>query len=702
MSRTKGIKAVMAAGIGAAVLAGCLFAPLGASADDAMEEKQIRVGIFITVPNKYTLTTPAATLSSAGGLRIGVKQNGESALLDRISSGSDIRAMAEAYSALLGESSDFAAALAAFKAVKSAGGNPVLEAVERSAGKTYQVSEGTYATSAAASAAMAKWSQNATVKLIGGDSGLRGPLHLETGSFTSEAEAIAAAAQFSKAGADTFLALRPGGSGTEYSVMVGAAADSAALEALRIKLSGVAEAAVLKQAAPGGYLLKRQEFSVSQKAGSPTTLYQAPVGSFAVIQPGGNEPIKLAERYGRSYRGQFEIGSYNGALAVINEVDFEKYLYSVVGGEMPGSWHSEALKAQAVAARSYALSKGTAFGTAQVVDTTLSQVYNGTGSEKSTTIQAVDATAGTVMMYKGKPVEAVFSSSSGGQTADPSEVWGGSIPYLKSVSSPDHTSENGLMDWHRVLTPSGKTGYVRSDTVTLSESKNAAGAAIASVKSNDTNVRPIPLVQSDVSPVEKLSAGAKVTVLETVVQSNEMNWIRGPYTSQQLLDLMKGKTTNAVSGPIISLEVSQRGPSDRVQKLLVNGKELPVKTPDNLRGALGGLPSTRFWIEPAGELSLIGASGRTGTKGSGSQVQLLGANGVKTSSAGGASLNTIGAGGVIRPVAASSSWFIRGKGYGHGLGLSQYGAKGLAEQGYDYQAILKYYYKEIELVKDGY
>ncbi|SDT30602.1 stage II sporulation protein D [Paenibacillaceae bacterium GAS479] len=702
MTRTRGFKAAMAAGLGTAMLAGCLYLPPSAAADGSTQDQQIRVGIFITVPNKYTLSTPAATLSSTGGLRVGIKQNGATGLLDSVPASAEIRAMSEGYSVLLGESSDFASALAVFKAVKAAGGNPVLEPMSRSSGKVYQVAEGAYATASAATSALTKWSQNTTVKAFGGTAlQLRGPLHLETGAYASEAEALATATAFGAAGVDTFLALRPGGSGASYSVMVGAAADNAALDAIRLKLAGVAEAAALKPAVAGGYLLKRQELSVNQKEGSPTVLYQAPASSFAVVQPVGGEPVKLAERYGRTYRGYFEIGSYNGALSVINEVSFEEYLYSVVGGEMPGSWHAEALKAQAVAARSYALSQGTSFGIAQVVDTTLSQVYNGTSSEKATTIQAVNATAGMVMLSGGKPVEAVFSSSSGGQTADPSEVWGNAVPYLTSVSSPDESSEKGLLEWHRVLTPSGKTGFVRSDTVTLSGENNAAGAAFAVIKSNDTNVRPLPLVQSGVNAVEKLDTGTKVTVLDTVMQSNEMNWMRGPFTSQQLLDGMKGKTTSAVSGPVTSLEVGQRGPSGRVKQVLVNGKALPVKTPDSLRGALGGLPSTRFWIEPAGQISLLGASGSVGSKEAGAAIQVLGAGGARSSS-GGASLNVMSAGGVIRPVAPSASWMIRGMGNGHGLGLSQYGAKALAEQGYDYQKILKYYYKEIELVKDGY
>ena len=90
---------------------------------------------------------------------------------------------------------------------------------------------------------------------------------------------------------------------------------------------------------------------------------------------------------------------------------------------MPASWHGEALKSQAVAARTYALYQGFGFQVAQVVDTTLSQAYGGLGAEKPATIAAVDATKGEVATFNGKVIETVFSSSAGGATADATEIW---------------------------------------------------------------------------------------------------------------------------------------------------------------------------------------------------------------------------------------------------------------------------------------
>ncbi|WP_036725677.1 SpoIID/LytB domain-containing protein, partial [Paenibacillus forsythiae] len=119
-------------------------------------------------------------------------------------------------------------------------------------------------------------------------------------------------------------------------------------------------------------------------------------GGGKFMAAGSSSGIQLAERSKRTYRGSLELGGSNGSLSVINELPLEQYLYSVVGGEVSSSWPAEALKAQAVAARSYALAQGARFDIANVVDTTLSQVYNGIGTEAASVTSAVDATAGEV------------------------------------------------------------------------------------------------------------------------------------------------------------------------------------------------------------------------------------------------------------------------------------------------------------------
>jgi stage II sporulation protein D len=135
------------------------------------------------------------------------------------------------------------------------------------------------------------------------------------------------------------------------------------------------------------------------------------------------------------YRGRVLIIPRDGRVTAINWVDLEAYLYSVLGAEMPASWPQEALKAQAVAARSYALSRRsrTQNDLYDLGGTTTHQVYKGLASEAASTVAAVNATQGQVLTYGNQIIEAVFHSSSGGHTENAEDVWQSSRPYLRSV-----------------------------------------------------------------------------------------------------------------------------------------------------------------------------------------------------------------------------------------------------------------------------
>ncbi len=147
----------------------------------------------------------------------------------------------------------------------------------------------------------------------------------------------------------------------------------------------------------------------------------------------------------RQYRGRMEIGRFGGAANVtaVSVLGMEEYLYGVVACEMVPSWELEALKAQAVCARSYAygLDKhnatfGAEFGYA-LYDTTKSQVYKGYGSEYEKTNQAVDATRGEMIYYRENVVKSYFYSTSGGHTANCEDVWTVALTYFRAV--PDNT-----------------------------------------------------------------------------------------------------------------------------------------------------------------------------------------------------------------------------------------------------------------------
>jgi stage II sporulation protein D len=138
---------------------------------------------------------------------------------------------------------------------------------------------------------------------------------------------------------------------------------------------------------------------------------------------------------GRAYRGLLRVLKTGSKVRVVNVVDLDFYLRGVVPSEMPKDWAPEALKAQAVAARSYALSHLHAGGGFDLYPDTRDQVYLGIPHEAPTTTAAVNATAGVVVFYKGKVASTYFFSTSGGRTASVQDVYPDSppIPYLVSV-----------------------------------------------------------------------------------------------------------------------------------------------------------------------------------------------------------------------------------------------------------------------------
>jgi stage II sporulation protein D len=146
----------------------------------------------------------------------------------------------------------------------------------------------------------------------------------------------------------------------------------------------------------------------------------------------GAEPLELD----RAYRGQVEVGVTGQKLNAVNILGLEQYLQGVVAQEMPSKWPDEALKAQVVAARSYALSHRLSGKGFDLYADVRSQVYGGIAGESPRTTAAVLATKGEVLLWERKPIDALFHSTSGGKTVDAVEVFGKAVPYLVSVDDP--------------------------------------------------------------------------------------------------------------------------------------------------------------------------------------------------------------------------------------------------------------------------
>lgn len=260
------------------------------------------------------------------------------------------------------------------------------------------------------------------------------------------------------------------------------------------------------------------------------------------------------------YRGYLEISPNSWLINVLN---IEEYLFSVVPSEMPAYYPLEALKAQAVASRTYALVNRGRHGEFDLCSTVHCQVYKGIRAENDKSTRAVLETMGEVAVYNNQLIKAFFHSSSGGYTEDCKYVWGGDIPYLKGVKDVDELL-------------------------------------------NDSWVRVIAVNEL----FEKLSS------LGINVDRN------------------------------FSLEL-EKTVSGRVYRIWLRDSDKAYILMGTTFRSLFNLPSTLFDM-------ILEADGRI---------------------------------------------LLKGRGNGHGVGLSQNGAKFLAEKGYNYKEILKYYYQGVDIAK---
>jgi stage II sporulation protein D len=150
------------------------------------------------------------------------------------------------------------------------------------------------------------------------------------------------------------------------------------------------------------------------------------------------------------YRGKIVVSTDGKALFVIDRVSLEQYLRGVVPSEMPWNWSPEALKAQAVAARTYAVFHMRKKGPFDLYSDSRDQQYGGIAAESPSTDAAIAATKGQVVLYNGKPADTLFSSTSGGRTASALESMGKAVPYLVPVADP-YDAISPYHDWGPTL-----------------------------------------------------------------------------------------------------------------------------------------------------------------------------------------------------------------------------------------------------------
>ena len=363
--------------------------------------------------------------------------------------------------------------------------------------------------------------------------------------------------------------------------------------------------------------------------GTDRILLEYDDGSPLVVRPlpsGSEKPQTWFKGY--RYNGMFQyIRVGGGDLTVINIVDIEDYVKGVIPYEMAPAWPLEALKAQAVCARTYVAANKNKHGSFDVCTTEDCQVYRGRGQANDTTDRAVDETAGQYLMHNGQLAVAFYSSSNGGASENSENVWPNKVPYLRGVMDPYE-------------------------------------AAVADI---------IPNYSWTVT-----------------------------YTREQLTQRLRDRGYNC--GTIVSLTVTETTPTGNVYKITLkdeNGRSFTFTKGDTIRSILGirsirftvndltgdetvyvdegftlGAPLPQAWaVLGGGEKSTLGTYEVYAVTGSGKTVR-VGKNEDDT----------------------SDLFVIKGTGYGHNVGMSQWGAYSMAlKYGMTYRDILTFYFTDVTI-----
>ena len=197
------------------------------------------------------------------------------------------------------------------------------------------------------------------------------------------------------------------------------------------------------------------------------------------------------------YRGSFEVKQDENGLHFISSLPFEKYIEGVIAAEIGQEWALEALKAQAVAARTYAMYQQTGTGERdyQITSSMFHQSYKGENTNE-TISRAVKETEGEILLYKGKPIQAFYHSACRGNTELPDEVWGESLPYLRSV--PCKGENSPYEQWRRrfyrdEIKKALKTGDIKDMSITAFTSTGRVKLLKIAAEDSETEVKAVDL-----------------------------------------------------------------------------------------------------------------------------------------------------------------------------------------------------------------
>ncbi len=585
---------------------------------------------------------------------------------------------------------------------------PIVEVIKKNNIDNYRVTVGSYETITNTYEV-----QQAITNELKITSKIIGNLHWSFGTYSNKNDALLKVNEINNRGFNSYVAQVYNNGIWEYQVWVGDSATTVEHQQLKQSLQQQFVGINILEANSDSYVIYKETGNIVSNTIIKNSLMSFSKQSLInLTSKTDNSYIKIDERkyQGNSlrYRGEIYIQLYNNELAVVNHLPLDTYLYSVVGSEMYNSWPLEALKAQAVAARTFAYQKliNSRNPIANIYDTTADQAYYGVDKETNSIRLAVDETKGTIITYNNNPITAFYSSNAGGTTSHGTEVWGDNIPFTSvKPSTWDELAQTKAMNWYFIVLSDGNTGYVRSDFINLLSKKNTLGLSYGILNDDKVNLRVGPSTYYfDV--LTTLSFGQEVVILDTVKENNSYSWIAGPLSADFITQNVNHYQLDSAidfTKPILDLKISQQGPSGRVTLLADGNTSIPVKYPDYYRTLLGGLSvgvqSSLFEIEQTGRVQILGAGGVTESSvNMDNQLYLQSADGISVLS--NANNNQeeymiLDKDNIIRVATKEQSYIIHGQGLGHGTGMSQWGAKGMAEAGYTYQQILEYYYNNI-------
>ena len=365
----------------------------------------------------------------------------------------------------------------------------------------------------------------------------------------------------------------------------------------------------------------------------------------------------LLEFKGRTYRGAFLITQRGGLL---NVLDVEQYLCGVLPAEVGANWHNEALRTQAICARTYVLkqSMNRADKGYDVVDTDADQVYKGAGVETAKTNQAVSSTAGEVLTYGKDLAFTYFHSDSGGHTANIQDVWGQNLPYLTGV--PEVVNyKSPVSTWNAKISASKIQSAI----------KKVTGSDIGTI--------------SEIQVSEVDEGGRAVTM--TFIGSNGSKSIKAsqfrtavdPRTFKSTMLTPSGGAFRVENKATPSGLVSQRKPQNSNSGLTFEEEQGIARMTSEGVFTTTELVDMLTNPDKRSKYYQIGLN-RTGKP---SQSNQSNSAASRPSNKYGYSIEKAG-----------NDFIFYGRGWGHGVGMSQWGAMAMAEQGYTAEKILAHYY----------